>query len=325
VSFRVAHGSFGPYETLVVQHGSGMCCSLALRGGTLLTWQIAGAAGMVDLLDGYATPRELASQDGVRNGVLAPFSNRVRDARYDFRGAQHDLAPGARNRLVYHGFLRQLDLVVERIDVEADEARVSLVSRQLRPGRFEGYPFAVDVTLEYVFRPTSVDVEVCGRNVGEEAAPYASGWHPYFRLPVGRVDDWTLTIPAAQVVCVDAELIPLPGAAAFADVDGPLDFRAGGIIGGSVVDRSWTSLSVEGDGRSRTTLADPSGNRLTVWQKGGLMHVFTGDTLGRDRRRSVALEPVEVMTDAFNRCDVSLPPGASRTFRFGVEGHIVGA
>jgi aldose 1-epimerase len=53
------------------------------------------------------------------------------------------------------------------------------------------------------------------------------------------------------------------------------------------------------------------------------MHVFTGDTLARDRRRSIALEPVEVVTNAFNRAEcvaaLRLDPGDTRTFRFGVR------
>ena len=71
-------------------------------------------------------------------------------------------------------------------------------------------------------------------------------------------------------------------------------------------------------------LRDPdTGDALTVRQSHGLMHVFTGDTLARDRRTSIALEPVELMTDAFNRPDcadaVVLAPGARREYRFGVE------
>jgi aldose 1-epimerase len=53
------------------------------------------------------------------------------------------------------------------------------------------------------------------------------------------------------------------------------------------------------------------------------MHVFTGDTLQRDARRSVALEPMECMANAFNRPEwsdeIRLEPGAERVYRCGVE------
>ena len=61
-----------------------------------------------------------------------------------------------------------------------------------------------------------------------------------------------------------------------------------------------------------------SGVELTLTQDAGLVHVFTGDTIGRDRRRAIAVEPVETLTDAFNRPDcaaaIRLEPGARRTF-----------
>jgi aldose 1-epimerase len=53
------------------------------------------------------------------------------------------------------------------------------------------------------------------------------------------------------------------------------------------------------------------------------MHAFTADTASRDVRRSVALEPMESMANAFDRPDcadaIRLLPGAERRFRCGVE------
>ena len=57
------------------------------------------------------------------------------------------------------------------------------------------------------------------------------------------------------------------------------------------------------------------------------MHAFTADTVARDVRRAVALEPMECMADAFNRPEcsdaIALAPGATRHFRCGIE--VVGA
>ena len=79
-----------------------------------------------------------------------------------------------------------------------------------------------------------------------------------------------------------------------------------------------------GDGRIRTHLRDPSsGLSLAVWQERGVMHAFTADTVSRDARRAIALEPMECMADAFNRPEcaeaIRLLPGAERSFRCGVE------
>lgn len=53
------------------------------------------------------------------------------------------------------------------------------------------------------------------------------------------------------------------------------------------------------------------------------MLAFTADTVTRDVRGSIALEPMESWSDAFNRPDcaaaIRLEPGAERIFRCGVE------
>jgi aldose 1-epimerase len=71
-------------------------------------------------------------------------------------------------------------------------------------------------------------------------------------------------------------------------------------------------------------LRDPaSGLRISMWQERGVVLVFTADTVSRDVRRAVAMEPMESMSNAFNRTDcadaIRLEPGAERVFRCGVE------
>jgi len=77
------------------------------------------------------------------------------------------------------------------------------------------------------------------------------------------------------------------------------------------------------EGLSRTSIEDPdAGLTLTVVQEGGLMHLFTGDTLPIRPRASIALEPVQFMTNAFNRPrqrSDRAAPGRTSVFRFGVE------
>ena len=94
-------------------------------------------------------------------------------------------------------------------------------------------------------------------------------------------------------------------------------------IGDAVIDGAFVG-SPDATGKIRSVLRDPgTGLRLAGWQERGLIHVFTGDAVARDRRASVTIEPVEVMTDASNRPDcasaIRLEPGGRRSFRFGVE------
>ena len=329
MAFQVREGRFGALPTLeVTEPSSGLSAIVATRGATLLRWDLAVGDGAVDeVLDGYADEREFASQEGVRSGVMAPFSNRVRAARYVFDGQLYDLMPGVPEpkRLIYHGFLRLMDCDV-RVEADASCARLRLATQAIRPGAFAGYPFAIDLEIDYSFSGNGVTLQITGRNVGDETAPYCSGWHPYFRLGSGAIDRLELHVPARTAIRTDDALIPLGGDSAFQpvkDVDRPA-FDVPTVVGDAVVDAAYADLVPGADGVVRTRLRDPdTGCAIAVWQNCGLMHVFTGDTLEREPRASIALEPVELMTDAFNRPDcydaLVLVPGTERTFTFGVE------
>jgi aldose 1-epimerase len=296
---------------------------VALEGGTLLRWRATLRGRPVELVDGYRDAAELAGQDGVRNGVMVPFVNRIAGGRYRFDGRDHDLLPGRTgSRVVYHGVLRRLRTAVTRLAAAPSRAEVELTA-SIRPGQVAGYPFALDVAVRYLLTESALRLEITGSNGGDRDMPYAAGWHPYFTLGAdGPVDGLELLVPASTVIRTGDDLLPLPGAAAFvpaAQLPG-LDFGHGRPIGGSVLDVAFADLAADPAGWSTTVLRNPSsGAQLRVRQQGGLMHVFTGDTLARDARRSIALEPVEVMTDAFNRPDcrdrITLRPGRSRTFR----------
>ena len=332
--YRIAEGRLGGEPTVTVSAPDGFVRAiLALRGATLLSWQVRrGAAGqpteltqLTELTDGYRDEAELLSQDGVRAGLLAPFPNRVADGRYRFGGRDHDLLPGRHgDRTIYHGFAREAPFELVGATATADSARLLLRTRRITPDRYPGYPFALDLEVEYTVSGRELGIEIRATNVGETSAPYAAGWHPYFTLS-RPIDDLVLQIPAHTLIRTDASLIPLPGEDALLPLDRcpGMDFRTPRRLGGAVIDACFTDLSPGPGGRTETVLSDPAtGEELRVWQYDGYMHVFTGDTLARDRRTSIALEPVEAMTNAYNRPEhataLSLEPGRQREFRFGV-------
>jgi aldose 1-epimerase len=326
--FGVTAGSFGHRETVeIFNEEAGQRVVIATQGATLLQWQNRVSGRRRDLIDGYATPEEFNAQAGVRSGIMAPFSNRVRYGRYEFGGRQHQLAPAAPGEdLVFHGFLRMIDLAVVDASTTAGGATVVLETKAIRPGAFDGYPFAIDVQVVFDVGPLGIGLHITAENVGDETAPWACGWHPYFRLSSAGIEDLELQVPARTVVRTDAGLLPLDGSAAWAQLDElpELDHRTPRPIRGRELDTAYAGLLVGVDRLSRTTVTNPAdGAALNVWQQRGLMHAYTGEGLQRARRKSIALEPIEMMTNAFNRpeaaAEVSLPPGASRSFKCGVD------
>jgi aldose 1-epimerase len=298
---------------------------IARHGACVFGFEARIGDARVPLADGHRDGAELAARPGSRFALLAPFANRVADARYRFDGVGYDLAPGAVGaaRASRHGFVRDADFVVAALGADEQAAGV-LFATAIAP--HPGYPFALDFTVRYTLAADGLSLETTLRNTGSRAAPAFAGWHPYLRVGSAPVDAWELAIPATCVIRTDADFIPLPGQDAYlplAQAAG-LDFRRPRAIGPLELNHTYTGLQPDADGRARARLRDPaSGIAIAVWQEGGAMLAFTGDTLERGARRSLALEPMESLPDAFNRPDcaeaIRLEPGAARTFRCGVE------
>jgi aldose 1-epimerase len=219
-----------------------------------------------------------------------------------------------------------VDFAITGLSADAQGARVTFTTHAIRPGVHPGYPYAIDLAVTYTLDAKGLTLEAVMRNVGPDAAPCFFGWHPYFRLSDGAIDGWELQIPADTVVRTDAEYIPLPGDEARVPMDHApeLDFRRMQPIGARELNHGFTDLHRNADGRARTSLRDPdSGLGIAMWQASGVMLAFTADTVTRDVRRSVALEPMESWADAFNRPDcaevIRLESGAERRFQCGVE------
>ncbi|WP_024287486.1 aldose 1-epimerase [Cellulomonas sp. KRMCY2] len=312
-------GALEDEPTVVLRFGAATA-EVALLGATVLSWFVDLGDGPVDLLDGYRTAEELRSQRGIRNGIMAPFGDRIDDGRYSFEGVEHDLLPGQATRVVYHGMVRSMPFALEDVTDGADAVSATFVCRGLSAEPQPGYPFLVDVQVTYRLGTASLGVEIVGHNTGATPAPFAVGWHPYFRLPgAATIAGLDLLVPSTVRVETDPALIPLPGRAAYYRID-PAAARWTP-IGEAVLD---VGFLAGGDHAEPTVLRDrASGIRLSLTQDTGLVHLFTGDTLDRDRRASIAIEPVVSMTDAFNRPDcataIRLEPGERRAFRATVD------
>lgn len=298
---------------------------ISRHGGCVLSIEAQIGDRRVELSDGYRTAAEISQRPGSRFALLAPFANRIAHAYYRFDGVEYDLTPAASgaSRAIRHGFVRDAQLVVAALQAD-DQASHVVFATGIEPQA--GYPFALDLSVRYMLAVDGLTLEITLLNVGTKPAPAFIGWHPYFRVGAGLLDAWELTVPAAFVVRTDADSIPLSGPAAYVPLSQvpELDFCRPRVVGTLELDHTYASLRRDADGRARTRLIDPaSGIGIAVWQEHGVLLAYTGDVLQRVRRRSLALEPMESVPDAFNRPDcaeaIRLEPGDARTFRCGVE------
>jgi len=299
---------------------------VARHGAAVISYTVRVNDALHELAEGYRDADEIVQRPGSRFAIMAPFAGRIKDARYHFDGVAQDLAPGASGeaRASRHGFVRGTDFDVLASQADDTHASVTFASAAIRPQ--PGYPYAIDLAVRYTLDAGGLTLEAVMRNVGERAAPCFFGWHPYFRVGGDAIDGWELQLPAQTLIRTGADLIALPGAAAYVAVDDApaLDYRDWRALGEAIIDQGYADLDAEADGRLRTRLRNRAKQLgIAVWQERGLMHVFTGDTLAQRARTAVALEPMECMADAFNRPEcaaaIRLEPGAERVFRCGVE------
>lgn len=294
---------------VVLSHGEHRAIVVEVGGG-LRTYRV----GDDDVLDGYAEDQACSAG---RGQALLPWPNRVRDGRYAFAEADLQLAltePPAHNAI--HGLTRWAAWAV----AERGEDHATLTLR-LHPQ--PGWPFLLDLALEYRLGEDGLSVRTTATNVGAGHCPFGAGAHPYLTVGTPTVDTAILQAPGARHLPTDDQSIPvgepLP-------VDGtPLDFRAPRPIGDAELDTAYTDLERDADGLARVRLSDPDGGRCaTLWMDEAYGHLmlFTGDTVpepGR-RRRGLGVEPMTCAPDALNNGAglIVLAPGETTTARWGI-------
>ena len=241
--------------------------------------------------------------------------------------SEQDLQPGVSGaeRASRHGFVRGVDFDVAHWTRTTTARRWTL--RTARSVRSRVIPTRSICAIIFTLDAGGLTLEARMRNVGDSAAPCFFGWHPYFRLAASSlVDGWQLQIPAQTLIRTDAELIALPGAAAYVPLDDApaLDFREARPIG----DRMHRPGLYRPAGRQRRPhphLSARSGQRAGYRGMAGARRDACVHRRHHqpDARQSVALEPMECMANAFNRHEcaeaIRLEPGAERRFRCGVE------
>jgi aldose 1-epimerase len=275
-------------------------------GGGLRSYSARGH----EVLDGY--PSGEPSPSG-RGQVLVPWPNRLEDGRYDFDGRSYELPlnePEHRNAI--HGLVRWATW-----EVGYQQPDRVVMEHLLLPQ--PGYPFTLQLAIEYRLSRDGLRVRTTATNVGSEACPYGSGAHPYLTVGTVNVDPVVMHVPGRTVLESDGRGLP----AGSAPVEGTtFDFLRPRAIGSTRLDHAFTDLDRDEDNVARVQLVGPDGRGVALWvdQAYGYLMVFTGDALADVDRRSIAIEPMTCPPNAFRTGDalIRLDPGHSHTGTWGV-------
>jgi len=266
----------------------------------------AYTVGDRDVVDGFAED-EMCSV--ARGQLLLPWPSRIEDGQYEFAGRMHQAPitePARHNAL--HGLTRWVNWTA----VEQAEDRV-LMSLVLHPQ--DGYPFTLRFDVDYRLSPGGLTMRTTATNVGQQAAPFGAGHHPYLTLGT-LIDQALLKVPALMRLEANDRLIPtgrlLPNRGT------AYDFLEQRPIGSLRMDTAFANLVPDTDGLARVHLQAPGGDpRITLWMEPvyKFLMVFTADAISdrAQRRRSIAIEPMTCAPNAFRSGDglIVLQPGES--------------
>ncbi len=295
----------------LLAHGD-YTCAVATVGASLRTLQHRGRDLVVPFDADQVRP-------GYRGAILAPWPNRVVDGRYTWAGVDQKLALTEPDRgHALHGLAGWLDFAAEQRSPD----RLELWA-QLPPQ--EGYPHQVEVMVTYELDDLGLLTTVTGTNTGADPAPWGTAPHPYLVAGRGRVDEWSLELPAETVLTVTPDrLAPVARAAVQTDDGGRYDFRTARSLAGVEIDHAFTDLVRDLDGLCMVQVRDNSGQGVSMsfdtacpW-----VQIHTADRPEPDLDRlGLAVEPMTCAPDAFNSGDglVTLPPGGTHTARWRVQ------
>jgi aldose 1-epimerase len=295
-------------EQFTISDGD-QCATIVEVGGGVRAYTV----GERNVLDPYAVD---AVCDGAHGAPLIPWPNRLADGAYSFDGEDFQVAltePDKRNAI--HGFLRWRNWWGSQ-----DEPDRVVMTTRLHP--LPGYPFSLDVRIEYTVTADGLRVTTTATNIGEKACPYGAGQHPYLSPGGGLIDDCTVTLQASTWIDTqNSRQLPTGQAAT---IGTSFDFSDGRKLGSGKLDLPFTDLARDSDGRTWVTLTAPDGSRVELWADDSypLIELYTGDTLSPDRRRrGLGCEPMTCPPNAFQSGEglTRIDPGRSVTSQWGVR------
>jgi aldose 1-epimerase len=231
--------------------------------------------------------------------TLAPYSNRIRDAKFLFQGHEYALRPNNAKGETIHGDVRNRPFQVTR---DASSLTCHFDSRDFNDANF---PFSYTVTVTYALEGARFVTRIELKNVGDAAMPAGFGFHPYFvRRFNGSGSDPIMRFHVTGNYVPDALLIPTGGAVPLSP---ELDFSAGKDAYAAPIDMVFNGW----DGLASLTWET---HRLTMHASEIFSH-FVAFNGAPDA--TIAMEPVSHATDGFNLMSRGVPETGVRVLEVG--------
>ncbi len=149
-------------------------------GGTVGSLELGGAGFTVLESD---SREELLSNPLFRGRILFPFNDRIPGGRYTFGGKEYILPLNcSEDGSAIHGFLYD-----KRMTVLSERGTSASLYWRTGAGLYDGYPFDLSVAIDFSIGIDSFGMSFTVRNEGDGPAPFALGWHSYFKAEYDSV------------------------------------------------------------------------------------------------------------------------------------------
>lgn len=259
-------------------------------GGSIISWSIDDQ-DMLRRTDAEAI--KSAKPTRLASFPLVPFSNRIGNARFNWRGRQIDLARNfAPEPHAIHGTGWQNAWAVEAHDV-------NYCKLMLRHEGDDTWPWSFSASQCFTLKHNMLEMNLSATNLSSEPAPLAFGHHPYF-----DADGAHLTFDAARILLTGDDALPTKAVLP----RGRFDFSRNGMIAGRQLDHCYTGWDghacIQWTGRPRALEIEADMAAVVVYIPSG--------------ENSFCFEPVPHINNALNFADdvASMPtitPGESFT------------
>jgi aldose 1-epimerase len=212
--------------------------------------------------------------------TLAPFSNRIRDAKFVFENQEHQLKATAKDGSTQHGDVRNRPWRVTRGE---NMLECSIDSRDFTDFNF---PFPIRMKVIYALKNSIFETLLELENVGSTRMPAGFGLHPYFVRQLNASNDLQLQFAAAGIYETDSSFIPTKG---MIPIPENFDFSTSRFVGDTPINHVFGGWN----GTARLEFENAS-VRLEASE------VFTHLCVFASPDGALAVEPISHCTDGFN-------------------------
>jgi len=266
------------------------------------------------LIDGCETYEELITEgkNKFKGCKLYPFPNRIENGKYIFQNKEYQLPLNfAHENNSIHGLVCEEAFAVIKQESREDYCLLSVEYSTTENDA--GYPFKTNITIEFILNKEGFTAKTIIKNTDSKEVPIGDGWHPYFKTG-SAIDDCLISLPVDCHYEVNTKMIPTGN-----------KIKQQEFISQKKIDNHFfdTGFKVKDNTAiAQTIIEDPKKNiQLVIWQETGINEYNYLQIYTPPDRKSIAIEPMTCLTNAFNNNEglIILPPNEEVNFSFGVR------